>query len=57
MVGRPGLFPDPLTATLWGIWLHARAGRILTERVGRLGFLARELAAEVPALLASEEKT
>jgi hydroxyethylthiazole kinase-like uncharacterized protein yjeF len=42
---------DPLTATLWGCWLHAEAGRILTDRVGRLGFLARELPDEIPALL------
>ena len=35
---------DPLTATLWGVWLHGEAGRILTERVGRVGFLAREIA-------------
>lgn len=42
---------EPLTATLWGIWLHAEAGRILTERVGRLGFLARELADPIPGLL------
>ena len=29
---------DPLTATLWGVWLHGEAGRILTEqgRPGRL---------------------
>jgi hydroxyethylthiazole kinase-like uncharacterized protein yjeF len=42
---------DPLTALLWGAWLHAEAGRLLTERVGRLGFLARELADVVPGLL------
>lgn len=42
---------DPLTALLWGVWLHGEAGRRLTERVGRLGFLAREIADEVPALL------
>jgi len=42
---------DPLTALLWGVWLHGEAGRLLTERVGRLGFLAREIADEVPALL------
>lgn len=41
----------PLTALLWGIWLHAEAGRALTGRVGRLGFLARELPGEIPALL------
>ena len=35
---------DPLTATLWGVWLHGEAGRILTRQVGRVGFLARELA-------------
>jgi ADP-dependent NAD(P)H-hydrate dehydratase len=46
---------DPLTATCWGVWLHGAAGRRLCERVGRLGFLARELAAQVPAL--SDEVT
>ena len=42
---------DVLTATLWGVWLHGEAGRILTERVGRIGFLARELPDLVPGLL------
>ena len=42
---------DPLTALLWGVWIHAEAGRRLTERVGRLGFLARELTEQIPALL------
>lgn len=42
---------DPLTATLWGVWLHGEAGRRLAKKVGRIGFLARELAAEVPRLL------
>ena len=42
---------EPLTALLWGIWLHAQAGRLLTERVGRLGFLARELPDLIPGLL------
>lgn len=42
---------DPLTATLWGVWLHGEAGRVLTERVGRLGFLARELPELVPGLM------
>jgi hydroxyethylthiazole kinase-like uncharacterized protein yjeF len=41
----------PLTALLWGMWLHAEAGRILTRRVGRLGFLARELPDLIPGLL------
>lgn len=42
---------DPLTATLWGVWLHGEAGRALTARVGRVGFLARELLDLIPGLL------
>jgi hydroxyethylthiazole kinase-like uncharacterized protein yjeF len=42
---------DPLAALLWGVWLHGEAGRALAGKVGPLGFLAREIAAEVPALL------
>ena len=42
---------DALTALLWGVWLHGEAGRLLSERVGRLGFLARELPDLIPELL------
>lgn len=42
---------DPLTAALWGVYLHGEAGRILSKRIGRIGFLARELLDEVPALM------
>ena len=42
---------EPLTALLWGVWLHGEAGRVLTKKVGPLGYLAREIAAEVTALL------
>lgn len=42
---------EPLAATLWGVWLHGEAGRRLAGRVGRVGFLARELLDEVPGLL------
>lgn len=42
---------DPTTAALWSVFLHGEAGRILADRVGPLGFLAREIAGEVPALL------
>jgi ADP-dependent NAD(P)H-hydrate dehydratase len=38
-------------AACWGVALHARAGDRLAQRLGTLGYLARELAAEVPALL------
>jgi len=42
---------DPVQATVWGVYLHARAGDVLAKRVGPLGFLARELLAEIPALM------
>jgi hydroxyethylthiazole kinase-like uncharacterized protein yjeF len=42
---------DPLTALLWGVWCHGEAGRRLGKRIGTLGYLARELADEVPGLL------
>lgn len=38
-------------AAVWGVALHARAGARLAERMGPLGYLARELAKEVPALM------
>lgn len=41
----------PLQAAVWGVYLHARAGDVLAKRMGRMGYLARELLAEVPALM------
>ncbi len=38
-------------AAAWGVAVHARAGLALAERIGPLGYLARELPAEVPRLL------
>ena len=38
-------------ACVWGVALHARAGRALALQRGPLGFLAGELAAEVPRLM------
>jgi hydroxyethylthiazole kinase-like uncharacterized protein yjeF len=38
-------------AAVWGGHLHGAAGDVLTERVGTVGFLAREVAACVPELL------
>ena len=38
-------------AAVWGIALHAHAGRALAERLGPIGYLARELPAEIPILL------
>jgi hydroxyethylthiazole kinase-like uncharacterized protein yjeF len=42
---------EPLHALLWAVWLHGAAGEALAKKVGPIGFLAREIAAEVPALL------
>ena len=39
------------TAAIWGVWAHGAAGRLLSRRMGRVGFLARELLAEVPGLV------
>jgi ADP-dependent NAD(P)H-hydrate dehydratase len=43
---------EPLTALLWGVLLHGEAGAALARKVGPVGFLAREIADEIPALLA-----
>ena len=42
---------EPLSALLWAVWLHGEAGARLAARIGPIGFLAREIAAEIPALL------
>lgn len=46
---------EPLQAAIWGVALHARAGDRLAKSFAPLGFLARELPAEIPALMASLE--
>lgn len=43
---------EPLTAVLWAVLLHGEAGEELTRKVGPVGFLAREIADAIPALLA-----
>ena len=40
-----------LAALLWGVWLHGEAGAALARKVGTIGYLAREISAEIPALL------
>jgi hydroxyethylthiazole kinase-like uncharacterized protein yjeF len=44
---------EPLTALLWAVWLHGEAGAALSRKFGKVGFLARELPGEIPALLPS----
>jgi len=43
---------DTTTAAVWGTYLHAQAGMALADRVGSVGFLARQISAELPAVLA-----
>jgi ADP-dependent NAD(P)H-hydrate dehydratase len=42
---------EPLQAAVWGVHLHALAGERLAKKIAPLGFLARDLSAQVPALL------
>jgi ADP-dependent NAD(P)H-hydrate dehydratase len=41
-----------LQAAAWGVFLHGEAGNRLARRIGPLGFFARELPDEVPAIMA-----
>lgn len=41
----------PPQALAWGVYLHAAAGEVLAARMGTLGYLARELLDEVPAVM------
>ncbi len=42
---------SPLHAAVWGVFLHGAAGNVLSKRIGRIGFLARELLDEIPAIM------
>jgi hydroxyethylthiazole kinase-like uncharacterized protein yjeF len=46
---------DPAQAACWGTYLHSSAGDRLAARVGRLGFLARELVTELPLVIVETE--
>lgn len=41
----------PLDAAMWAVWLHGEAGNRLSRSRGPLGFLARELLAEIPSAM------
>ena len=49
LIARGAALPQ---AAAWAVALHGRAGDHLARKVGPLGFLARELPAEIPALMA-----
>ncbi len=42
---------SPLHAAIWGVFLHGAAGNVLSKRMGRIGFLARELLDEIPMIM------
>jgi hydroxyethylthiazole kinase-like uncharacterized protein yjeF len=42
---------EPLSALLWAVWLHGQAGMRLSKQIGPAGFLAREIADAIPAVL------
>jgi ADP-dependent NAD(P)H-hydrate dehydratase len=42
---------EPEQATTFGVYLHGEAGKVLARKIGPLGFLAREIGAEIPRLL------
>jgi ADP-dependent NAD(P)H-hydrate dehydratase len=43
---------EPLQAVAWAVYVHGRAGDALARKIGPVGYLARELLAEVPRELA-----
>ena len=42
----------PVDATIWGVFLHGEAGDRLARKRGPVGYLARELPAEIPSIMA-----
>jgi ADP-dependent NAD(P)H-hydrate dehydratase len=46
---------SPVGAAAWGVRLHSLAGARLSERIGRVGFLARELLDELAGALGGLE--
>jgi ADP-dependent NAD(P)H-hydrate dehydratase len=43
---------SPMQATAWGVFLHAKAGEVLAQSIGAVGYLAREILVEIPRLIA-----
>jgi ADP-dependent NAD(P)H-hydrate dehydratase len=43
---------SPAQAAIWGVFLHGQAGNRLAHSCGPMGFLARELLAEIPGIMA-----
>jgi NAD(P)H-hydrate repair Nnr-like enzyme with NAD(P)H-hydrate dehydratase domain len=49
--GVLGRADDAKTAAAWGVWLHAMAGQSAARRIGPIGYMARDLAIELPSIL------
>ncbi|MDQ6886073.1 MAG: NAD(P)H-hydrate dehydratase [Gemmatimonadota bacterium] len=51
VVGLAAQGADAARTACWASFLHAAAGRALSSKQGRIGFLAREIAGELPPIL------
>ncbi|MET0273943.1 MAG: NAD(P)H-hydrate dehydratase [Phenylobacterium sp.] len=51
IVGLLARGASPAQAAVWGVYVHAKAGARLSKRIGRVGFLARELLDEIAPVL------
>lgn len=51
IVGLAARGTDPFIAACWGVALHGAAGNALAKKIGRIGFLARELLDEIPRVM------
>ena len=52
LVGLLARGATPAQAACWATYLHSTAGERLASSIGQVGFLARELVDQVPAVLA-----
>lgn len=52
MTGLLARGADPVQAAIWSVFLHGEAGERLAKSVGPLGYLARELLHQIPAIMA-----
>jgi ADP-dependent NAD(P)H-hydrate dehydratase len=53
LVGLLARGAAPVTAALWAVHAHAAAGKSLSDRVGPVGFLAREILGLIPGAIAN----
>lgn len=52
MTGLLARGAEPVQAAIWSVFLHGEAGNRLAKSVGPLGYLARELLHQIPAIMA-----